>query len=655
MVCSRGLAVALSAAACIAIAAERPVTVGDPVVVTATRFEQKREEFPIGVTVITQDQIVQSTAATLPELLAQHAGIHVRDNSGSPNWQVDMRGFGVTGDQNTLVLLDGQRLSEIDLSTVKWSSIPLSAIERIEILRGSGAVLYGGGATGGTINIITKTPRAKEKSATALAGYGNYRTSDLRAGMTVAGESLGLTLHANQYDTENYRVNNALTQRNAEGELRFSGRRATLALKFGADHQTLRLPGVRTAAQLVADRRGASTPLDFSELEGAHAGLFASAELGFGELKADLRYRKKRSMALNAPGTSDINADVISFAPRIKIPHRFLGRGNTLIVGLDWDSWDHDSVTVFPGFNSTAFARQKNQALYAQNSVLVLPGTRVTLGVRAHRTENTITEVIPAPASTKSQTRSLNAYELALRHNFTPALALYGKAGQSFRVATVDENRAVTTFLEPQTSHDAEAGVEYQGRYARFRASPYQHKLKNEIHFLPGTVVPPFGANINLPPTRRRGVEIEAGLSASENVEFFANYTHAEAKFLSGAFGGADVTGKTVPLVPKHSLGLGGAWKITGRTRVSGVMKYVGRQRFDNDQSNTFFQNMPAYTTADLKFTHETGGWLFSGGIKNLLNEKYFSYGIRNAAGTSFNAYPAQERSMFVSAQYGFR
>ena len=74
-----------------------------------------------------------------------------------------MRGFGIFGDQNTLVLLDGQRISENEQASVNWSAIPLSAIERIEIMRGSGAVLYGGGATGGTINIITKAAAEKHQ------------------------------------------------------------------------------------------------------------------------------------------------------------------------------------------------------------------------------------------------------------------------------------------------------------------------------------------------------------------------------------------------------------------------------------------------------------------------------------------------------------
>ena len=86
---------------------------------------------------------------------------------------VDIRGFGETGALNTLVLVDGRRVNEIDLSGVDWSQIPLDQVERIEIVRGPGSVLYGDNAVGGVINIITKRP---EKPFLASAGVviGSY-------------------------------------------------------------------------------------------------------------------------------------------------------------------------------------------------------------------------------------------------------------------------------------------------------------------------------------------------------------------------------------------------------------------------------------------------------------------------------------------------
>ena len=141
--------------------AQDPVMqLADEILVTATRFNEDARDLPVNSTVITREEIARSPATTLPEILAQHAGIGMRDLFGNnaSDSTIDLRGFGAAAGQNTLVLVDGRMLNDIDLSGVVWSSIPLSAIERIEIIRGGASVLHGAGAVGGLVNIITRSP-----------------------------------------------------------------------------------------------------------------------------------------------------------------------------------------------------------------------------------------------------------------------------------------------------------------------------------------------------------------------------------------------------------------------------------------------------------------------------------------------------------------
>src|SRR5512138_1831359 len=155
----------------------------DAIVVTATRFPDWKRDLPVGVTVITADDIRKSASSNLGDILAQFGLLQIRDLAGTQNPQLDLRGFGVTGDQNTLVLLDGMRINEPDLESTQLSTIPLDSIERIEIVRGSGAVLYGAGATGGTINIVTRGGRPGETRAQLLARAGGYGTEEARAAL----------------------------------------------------------------------------------------------------------------------------------------------------------------------------------------------------------------------------------------------------------------------------------------------------------------------------------------------------------------------------------------------------------------------------------------------------------------------------------------
>ena len=130
----------------------------EEIVVTATRYEEKIPDVPAHVTIITDEDIKNSPAQDIPDLLSTEAGIHVYDIGGNRrNLAVDLRGFGETALLNTLVLIDGRRINEADLSGVDWFQIPVDRVKRIEIIRGGrGSVLYGDNATGGVINIITK-------------------------------------------------------------------------------------------------------------------------------------------------------------------------------------------------------------------------------------------------------------------------------------------------------------------------------------------------------------------------------------------------------------------------------------------------------------------------------------------------------------------
>jgi hypothetical protein len=79
----------------------------DEVVVTATRFLTSSTNSPINVKIITTTDIENNAAQSLPALLAQYAGVNVRSTDGTADMAIDLRGFGMTGGQNTLVLLDG--------------------------------------------------------------------------------------------------------------------------------------------------------------------------------------------------------------------------------------------------------------------------------------------------------------------------------------------------------------------------------------------------------------------------------------------------------------------------------------------------------------------------------------------------------------------
>ena len=108
------------------------------------------------------------------------------------------------------------------------SSIPIESVERIEIVRGGSSVLYGEGATGGTIQIITKRPQRNQLRGSVVAEVGSYGHKELRASLTKGWDRfLRSTRIASKQRADNYRANNAVDQGNFSGGLQWASTAGT--------------------------------------------------------------------------------------------------------------------------------------------------------------------------------------------------------------------------------------------------------------------------------------------------------------------------------------------------------------------------------------------------------------------------------------------
>jgi iron complex outermembrane receptor protein len=365
----------------------------------------------------------------------------------------------------------------------------------------------------------------------------------------------------------------------------------------------------------------------------------------------------------------------------MKFPQPLAGLPNTLVAGIDWYRWDYRlrlsnaAANIGQPFN-TVDATQENSAIYFQNTTKLSSATTVIAGARLERYKISATDAYDpgAPggafgssAAPGGQEETEYAYELAARHEFLPEWALIGRLGRSFRFANVDEIYEFTPaftrefqFLKPQTAHSYEAGVERRLTGSMLRATIFQIDVDNEIHL---DVFSTGIGNTNLPPSRRRGFELEARRALGTALELGANYTFVDAKFLEGVLPGSTLTqpdvvvaGKTVPLVPRHKLTVTASWIARKGTRLNALLTYVSDQFMDNDEGNTFYTRIPAYTVADLKLVHETGGWRLGAGVNNVFNEKYYNYAVRSQfVADRYNAYPLPERNFTLTAEYSFR
>ena len=146
-----------------------------PVIVTATRSPQRAEDALADITVIDQDEIERAGPGGLAALLQRQPGVEITRNGGPAGVSsVFLRG---TNRGQTIVLIDGVRVGSASTGAATLEAIPLTDIERIEILRGPASGLYGADAIGGVIQVFTRRG-GDALSGGAQAGYGTYETRE---------------------------------------------------------------------------------------------------------------------------------------------------------------------------------------------------------------------------------------------------------------------------------------------------------------------------------------------------------------------------------------------------------------------------------------------------------------------------------------------
>jgi iron complex outermembrane recepter protein len=157
-------------------------------VTSVSKKEEKLSRAAAAIFVITQEDIHRSGATNIPDLLRMVPGMQVAQINSS-TWAISARGFDMQYQNKLLVLIDGRTVYSPVFSGVFWDAqeIPLETIERIEVIRGPGATVWGANAVNGVINIITKSAH-DTKGALITSGGG---THDQGFGTAIYGGRIG--------------------------------------------------------------------------------------------------------------------------------------------------------------------------------------------------------------------------------------------------------------------------------------------------------------------------------------------------------------------------------------------------------------------------------------------------------------------------------
>jgi iron complex outermembrane receptor protein len=620
------------------------------VLVSGSRFASEPSLAPIGATVITADDIRNAGVTDVNQAIRKIGGVFGRQSlDSSPDFALDLRGFGTNSSQNMVILVDGVRMNENELATTVLSTIQIDTVERIEITRGGSSVLYGDGATGGVIQIITRRGAAGGNSAgthgSVFAEGGQFADKTLRGNLTHQFDRFVFDAAYGRNSTDGYRTNSRYDQRTLGAGLAwtFDGGRA--GIRVDSARQESGLPGSLTLAEFNANPRQTQTPNDAGTLDTDRYTAFVEQRLGDVELAAELSQRERSATSHYDYGSGFVsdatyNSRQTQFSPRLRYVARPYGMLNELVTGVDLVRWTRDTDADF----SLAHARQDSKAFYIRDELRfdAAHDGRLAIGLRREKFDKDYADPL-AFAAPESRSQTQNAWDVQGSYSIVPNVAVHAKAGQSYRVANVDENsyRSSSDLLKGQVSHDLEIGLTLGAPARQLAMRAFRHKLTNEIFFDP-TIG--FGINTNLDPTRRQGFEIDAQMDVMARVRASAHYQYVDASFTGGPN-----AGRTMVLVPKNVLSARLAWLGDGQTADIGA-QWVDKQRYGDDFTNACSARIGAYTVFDARYAHKFGPWELAVTGANLADRHYFS----NAFSCRSGIYPSDGRQLKLSARYDF-
>lgn len=642
----------------------------DTVVVTASRIEQDQYEVAGNLTVITKEDIAASTAQNIPDILRSALGVNVYDSSTVKSSTVDIRGFGDSAARNVLIMIDGRRVNTIDISAPDLVQVPIGAVERIEIIRGAGSVLYGDNAVGGVVNIITKEG---EDTIHGRAGFQHGSYDTYAEDVEVYGEKNGLSyfLYGRHYDTDGYRANSAFVSDDVSTKFKYApSENLTTRFSFGYHDDRQRLPGGLSAAQLASNgRRSTATPNDTSYTTDTNF------KFGFdltpwtneeylGDLVVDFTYRD-RNVYDEFNQFSNFHTlrriDTKGMTAKYIFDHTIFDHKVDFVTGVDF--YDHENDILGSGSNADKLTISKEEVgIYGFLEYEMLERVHANFGTRYHKAKYTFNQTNAINFETQEPDEWVSMG--GLKWEYADGSNLHANVQQSFRFLATDEWYTAANFpgfgitpglnldLKQQTGIQYEVGVKHNfNNKVMGTLTTYLMDLDNEVYFDPATF-----ANANYDKTRRIGVEVGTSVDVLsfvpvdilDRLVLDGSFTYQSPEFDEGTNDGKDI-----PFVPRHQAKLGLTAQFLEHFTFSVDAQYIGSRFAINDNGNNA-PKVKGYAITNAKLSYDRDYWSLFAAVNNITDERYFSFLSRSSNLLTYSAAPAPERNFVVGVNVKF-
>lgn len=664
----------------------------DSKIVSSTGFETSIKNVASNPIVVTSEEIQQKNYESVDQILNSIPGVNIINQGGDKI--IDLRGQGEKAKTNVQVLVDGIQINSLDTSMTATpiNTLDVNTIERIEVIPGGGAVLYGSGTAGGVVNIITK-------SGQGFRGNIGYRNSeyDSHKYTTSIGQSFGkfdVSLDYTKDDSKGYRDYDENNSDFFQGKVSYKkSDTENITLKYSKFDSDETYPGMLTKEQVNEDRK------DWGRSKGEYSKTDTDKD------EVVLTYNNKinnnlefNMSAFHQKTTMDLGSKAIMFGPfntqmdstfedkkygvKPKLKYSY-GNNSSAVIGIDYikNTLKRDQHTkglvpkmiIVPGKPPIMGAQKIDTKTindldketisgfvhntYRYNNFEFIQGVRYErANYDVSRNSSSLSDGLSSISTSKNEDNY--AIELATNYLYSDTGNTYIKYERGFTspAPALLTNKSIdkgyySNNLKSETYDTFEIGVKDFLYNSYVSATGFYTITNDEITTdMDGGMPPDYIDNYNLDKTKRAGVELSATQWIGK-LTLSQSYSYINTEIDEFKNKGVTYTDKKIANVPNNRFKFEAQYDFTKKISGNFETIYTGSSYLNNENKGG---KQSGYIVTNIVGNYSfNNGLKIYAGINNLFNEKYYNDVDYNSDGT-FSYDPASERNYYIGFNYSF-
>ena len=622
-----------------AIAVIGPIKITlNPTNLSSNYFNEDDTSAPFASEVYTQDDIKNSKASNVYDFLSQNTSLSLAPSSGNRfSKKISARGYGLTiGSHNLVVTINGRRLNNIDTSGPEIAGININDIEKIEITKGSGSVMYGDSAMAGAIHFYTKK-NLDTKISTTMGNYGLVQTS---VSVGINEDKIDVNLSVDNLKHGGYHVagpdgnqDKGKQTKSNIGATYTTDNGMEISLDISKNNSDTRYPSYLTDAQFLADPTQNGTGYNYT---------FREAESSTTNLKIKRKWGDNFEFTTNRSAIDRESQNTYWYSTGTVDKYKYDYKSNDyLLIYTNGNIKVNSGVSAFDGerkiISTTATSRnttsKENLGVFSQLQYFS-DDSVFTVGARKEKVDY---KYSPESGTALSGEYELNAFDIGINTTLSPNTTIFTNYNHAFQAPLIDRFFVAATwpatgqvfngFVRPSKSRTFNVGLNYLTDNSKTKLTLYRSNIKDEMFLCKSNAASDcgaFGNNLNLDKSHKQGIELQNKYIISPKWSTDVNYAYTIAKIDEDDKGSGVLNGKTNPMTSKHNISASVLYSINDKANLTLTQKYRSKAFAEEDYANAFTKKQEVYNSTNFNFSYNANDDLsLTFDVENLFKNSY--------------------------------